>query len=100
MHTRKLSPLVVLIPSILSLTIGAASAQNRGTANDDPLRRALGDVDRDITVEVGCGKQQFAWCAVGQMSDRGGDDVATPAVLYGHGDAQLHAQVTGLPQPG
>ena len=42
-------------------------------------------------------EQELGRRAVGQVRDGGRRDVAAPAVLERHGDAQRHAQVAGLP---
>ena len=62
-----------------------------------PLRGAVGRADGDIAVEVGGGEQELGRRAVGQVGDGGRGDVAAPAILDGHGDAQRHAQIAGLP---
>src|SRR5262245_29510139 len=64
------------------------------------FRRAFGVADGDIAVEVGGGEEKFGRSAVGQVGDGGRDNVAAPAILDGHGDAERGAQVAGLPRLG
>jgi hypothetical protein len=61
----------------------------------DAPQRPVRDAHRDVTVEVGRREQQLGRRAVSQVGERRRHDVAAPAVLQRHGNAQRHAQVAG-----
>ena len=54
----------------------------------------------NITIKIGGSEQKIGRCAVGQMSDRCGDNISAPGIFQGHRNAEGHTQISCLLGPG